>query len=139
MILHMPYQQMPSCMWLTKHCHSSENDWFHITKTQHLSSFIWWTTHGYPGFNFWTPWNGMDMTPKKTKTLSLSLSKFGLSISWGSNHDVFRWQVHMVTLLVIAGLGNIVELPILGDVWHVLVVTSDVQILGVILGLSNGS
>jgi hypothetical protein len=45
----------------------------------------------------------------------------------------------MVTLLVIAGLGNIVELPILGDVWHVLVVTSDVQILGVILGLSNGS
>jgi hypothetical protein len=79
----------------------------------------------------WTPWNWMDMTPKKTKSLSLSLS-LSQSLEFQSfvNQtmmflgDRFTWW----SLLVIAGLGNMVEL-VLGDVWHDLVVTSDVQIL----------
>jgi hypothetical protein len=69
--------------------------------------------------------------PQKNKiSLSLSLSPSLDFQSFGNQSmmflgDRFTWG----SLLVMAGLGNLVELPILGDVWHDLVVTSDVQIL----------
>jgi hypothetical protein len=72
--------------------------------------------------------NGHD--PQKNKiSLSLSLSPSLDFQSFGNQTmmflgDRFTWW----SLLVIAGLGNMVEL-LLGDVWHDLVVTSDVQIL----------
>lgn len=71
--------------------------------------------------------NGHD-PQKKTKSHSLSPSldfqSFGNQTMMFLG-DRFTWG----SLLVIAGLGNVVEPPILGDVWHDLMVTSDVQCL----------
>jgi len=98
------------------------------------ASYIWWTTHGYPGLNF--ELLGIEWTwPPKKQNLSLCLS-LSRSLSPSLDFQSFGNQTMMFlgdrftwwSLLVIAGLGNMVEL-LLGDVWHDLVVTSDVQIL----------